>query len=124
MGARKPCSVAGCGRTSSARGWCNGHYLRWWRCGNVKPEVPLLRTKRPCSVPDCERTVHARDLCVTHHRRLLKHGDPRPDIPIRVATGDGSLSHGYWKVPVPPNLRHLTNGETPVAEHRLVVAQH
>jgi hypothetical protein len=41
-----------------------------------------------------------------------------------VATGDGSLSHGYWKVPVPPNLRHLTNGETPVAEHRLVVAQH
>lgn len=84
----------------------------------------MRRTKRPASVPECPRTINARDLCVTHYRRLLKYGDPRPEIPVRVATGQGCLSHGYWKVPVPQALRHLTNGETPVAEHRLVMAQH
>ncbi len=62
-------------------------------------------------------------LCGTHYKRALKHGDPRADVPIRIARGDGGLSHGYWKVPVPPRLRHLTNGEPTIAEHRLVMAQ-
>lgn len=31
------CSLAGCGRPSSARGWCMGHYKRWRRHGD-----PLL----------------------------------------------------------------------------------
>jgi hypothetical protein len=33
------------------------------------------------------------------------------------------VNHGYKIVPVPRELRHLTRGETPVAEHRLVMAQ-
>jgi hypothetical protein len=38
-------------------------------------------------------------------------GDP-PDAsrPIRVVTGVGWLSHGYWNVAVPLDLRHLTAG--------------
>ncbi len=47
------------------------------------------------------------------------------DKPIRRVTGNGSFNAGgYRNVPVPPELRHLTNGESSVAEHRLVMAQH
>jgi hypothetical protein len=45
-------------------------------------------------------------------------------VPIREVAGSGSLSHGYWKVPVPPTLRWLVNGETSALEHRLVMARH
>lgn len=30
-----PCSVDGCDRPSKARGWCNAHYLRWKRYGDL-----------------------------------------------------------------------------------------
>jgi len=33
------------------------------------------------------------------------------------------VSHGYWYVRVPPEERHLSNGDTEMAEHRLVLAQ-
>jgi hypothetical protein len=61
---------------------------------------------------------------VTHYRRNLKYGDPRPDVPVRVATGDGWISHGYYYLAVPPESRRLANGERQIAEHRLVMAQH
>jgi hypothetical protein len=41
---------------------------------------------------------------------------------VRKVTGIGYVNHGYRIVPVPVELRHLTNGETGVAEHRLVMA--
>lgn len=72
----------------------------------------------------CGRTPHARNLCLAHYQRLLTGADPREEDPIQTAGGNGSLSHGYRKVPVPFELRHLTNGETPVGEHRLVMAMH
>ena len=30
----KICSIPGCGKTAKARGWCNMHYLRWWKHGD------------------------------------------------------------------------------------------
>jgi hypothetical protein len=122
---RPECSVAGCERPVRARGWCHGHYQRWHRVGDVQPDRPLRdQRKPPCSVPGCERQAHARSLCQTHYRRQLKHGHPVADAPIRAVTGDGFVKHGYFQVPVPPELRHLTNGETNVFEHRLVMALH
>lgn len=44
------------------------------------------------------------------------------DKPIREVAGTGYLNHGYRIVPVPQEHRWLTNGETPYAEHRLVMA--
>ena len=35
------CSVPGCDREHSSRGWCNTHYKRWYRYGN-----PLAVKKR------------------------------------------------------------------------------
>src|SRR4051794_9840977 len=35
------CSVDGCDRVATERGWCHGHYLRW--VGDVQPDRPLGR---------------------------------------------------------------------------------
>lgn len=48
-----------------------------------------------------------------------------PGGPIRERTGDGSLSHGYWSVAVPPQRRHLMpQGRRTEFEHQLVMAVH
>ncbi|HVM19088.1 MAG TPA: HNH endonuclease signature motif containing protein [Egibacteraceae bacterium] len=70
------------------------------------------------------RPTHAKGYCRTHHDRAVVNGPIEGASPIRVATGGGWLSHGYWYVPVPADLRHLTGGDTQIAEHRLVMARH
>jgi hypothetical protein len=117
------CSVATCERAAKSRGWCHAHYQRWRSTGDVREDLPL-RAAGPCAVEDCDRQRYARDLCNTHYRRLLNTGDARPDEPIRIVTGKGTLSHGYWKVPVVKDERWLVRGETNALEHRLVMARH
>ena len=85
----------------------------------------MAATSRP-QVPGygCSRSANAQGVCGTHYKRLLKHGEIQPERAVRVTTGEGWLSHGYWNVPVPPEDRHLTNGDTKVGEHRLVMVKH
>jgi hypothetical protein len=45
-------------------------------------------------------------------------------LPIKDLPGTGYISHGYFVVPVPPELRQLVGGESSALEHRLVMAQH
>ena len=123
--APKECAADGCQRRAVTRGWCHGHYLRWSRTGDVKPDVPLARLARKiCTIDGCDRTSQSHGLCGTHLTRVRQHGTPRAEVPVKVVLGTGTLSHGYWKVPVPPELRHLVNGQTSALEHRLVMAQH
>ena len=118
------CAVDGCDRRATERGMCHGHYLRWGRTGDVKADVPLEPRRRPpCHINGCERPSKARGMCSTHYSRERVHGNSRPDIPVRRAEGNGWISHGYFYVAVPPELRYLTKGETNIAEHRLVMAQ-
>lgn len=119
-----PCAVEGCGLPVDAQGWCHGHHQRWLRRGDVMADEPLERRKQPeeCEVDDCPRQPHASGLCQPHYHRVRTKGGAEPHVPIRTSAGEGSISHGYRKVPVSPELRHLTNGETPIGEHRLVMA--
>lgn len=120
------CSVETCGRPVSTRGWCHGHYLRWRRHGGVQAEIPLGRRRQPetCTVEDRHRGTNSKGYCRAHVKRLEVHGDVRPDVPIRITTGDGWESHGYWNVPVPREKRHLSGGASKIGEHRLVMAEH
>lgn len=122
----RQCSVPRCDLPADGRGLCHGHYQRWRRTGDVQEDVPLERRRQPetCTVDGCDRPSYAKTYCATHYKRAVKHGDVQHDLPIRVVTGEGGFSHGYWKIPVPPDERHLTNGATTVAEHRLVMARH
>lgn len=118
------CAVSGCGRKAVTRGWCHGHYLRWSRTGDVKADVPLARPQRDtCSIEGCKRGSHSGGMCRSHARRKQLYGDPLAGRPLRMVTGNGSLSHGYWNVSVPAHLRHLVPpGRKKELEHRLVMA--
>jgi hypothetical protein len=76
-----------------------------------------------CSVEGCDRPAVKRQLCQTHASRLRKEGDVQADKPIRKPSGNRHIHHGYYVVCVPPEMRHLTNGETSCLEHRYVMAQ-
>jgi hypothetical protein len=119
----KTCNVDNCERQAVTRGWCHAHYQRWARVGDVMADRPLgRRVNGPCSAPKCPRDAIARQLCRTHYRRFLQHGDAMPGVPVRVVPGTGFVHNGYRIVPVPKEVRHLTGGETPYPEHRLVMA--
>ena len=63
-------------------------------------------------------------MCRSHYERQRKHGDPMAGTPFRTVTGDGSISHGYVWVSVPPERRHLVPpGRRADFEHRIVMAE-
>ena len=126
IGARasaRKCSIDGCAAIATERGWCHGHYLRWIRLGDTQDERPLSRRVNfQCTVDGCDRPADTRGLCRTHANRKRKHGNVHADTPIRELVGRNK-NHGYWRVTVPPELRHLTHGRTNDAEHRLEMAK-
>lgn len=122
----QPCSVPSCEAMAEAHSYCHGHYQRLLRVGRVE-KTPLRGYGRLCSIPGCGRPHKARGFCQPHYKRFLATGDPRPDEPIREQArqrGEGSIKYGYLWVPVPPELRHLTNGLMRTNEHRLNMALH
>jgi hypothetical protein len=121
--AARECMASGCERTATERGLCHGHYLRLIRNGAIDAHRPLVRQLVTCAVTACDRRAERRGLCRTHANRKRKFGDVQADKPIREIAGAGYVHHGYRVVPVAADLRHLTPGETSVAEHRLVMAQ-
>jgi hypothetical protein len=79
---------------------------------------------KQCSVDGCDRSIYAKQLCSPHYRRRLATGDAQPHQPLHAPTaGTGFVHHGYFQVPIPPELRHLTGGRANDLQHRLVVAQ-
>src|SRR5487761_67173 len=76
----RTCSVEGCDRPHSARGYCTKHYAHWGVHGD--PVVPCAAPERPCVIAGCGRPVKAksRGLCGMHdeRRRLFGSTDDRP----------------------------------------------
>ena len=76
-----PCEVETCDepRRSPYAKWCESHYYRVRRTGELRPEVPL-RVKqfgpRPCSAPDCTTVIPNGTYCHKHYARVYRHGDP------------------------------------------------
>lgn len=73
MSSEKICSVEGCNRPFSAKGYCNMHYLRMLRNGDTEPRTQLNHTGA-CSVEGCDRAHYAKGLCYVHYRRQRRNG--------------------------------------------------
>lgn len=62
--------------------------------------------------------------CRSHYRRVLRYGDALAGRPERTLGGNGSISHGYWLLPLTQEQRHLVPDDRRAEfEHRLVMAQ-
>lgn len=126
------CAVDGCDGATKGLGLCPRHWWRRWRHGNVDAGGLLkivtsdrmdVESEQRCCEPDCAAAVVARDRCGGCYKVALRRGQVGADPDVRVVTGEGHLSHGYWKVPVPEPDRHLVGGHAAVGEHRLVIAR-
>ncbi len=121
----RPCSVADCDERADGRGLAtatiSGGVGRGGAGGHAAvPSAPAGDLRGRGLRPGVIRQDVLRDPLPAG----AKSGDIQQKMPIRIATGDGGLSHGYWNVPVAVEERHLTNGATSVGEHRLVMARH
>lgn len=80
------CSVPDCDRKHFCGGFCNPHYQRLVRWGDVRSDVPIKRVRPSghiCSIEGCGRPHVANGWCEAHNLRWQKTGDVRPDVPIR-----------------------------------------
>lgn len=73
------CSIPNCNKPHLARGWCQAHYRRWQRHGDLMEDKPLETPPgeaQTCSIPNCGKPHYARGWCDPHYRRWRDHGDP------------------------------------------------
>ena len=73
------CSVDGCEKKGAGRGWCQMHYRRWRRHGDVHAVHVKQPGDRRCEIPDCERKHLGNGLCEMHYHRWRKRGI-RPSV--------------------------------------------
>jgi HNH endonuclease len=114
---RQPEQCTICGRPSAAKGLCRTHRDRQ---RIMEAASGATAASKLCAV--CGRPAYGHSgLCKGHRSRRYRYGDTLDAMPIREVRG-WHMSHGYRTVVVPPPLRHLTNGKTSEAEHRLIMA--
>lgn len=82
------CSVDGCNKPRRKFEWCDGHYQRWKKHGDVLADRPL-RASRPttgrCVVAGCIRDQVAKERCLMHYKRWRNHGsDSVPTLADRL----------------------------------------
>lgn len=83
------CSIEGCDRPIRSRGWCNSHYLRWYKTGDPEKTRPGRwdgYVRPGCGIDGCDKPAHARGLCTVHGPRMRRHGNPEAGRRF-VATG-------------------------------------
>jgi len=69
------CSIDGCGKPHCARGWCQGHYVRWKTHGNPLRGGAKIGVRRAtCSVGGCNRKHVAGGYCGAHYQRVKATG--------------------------------------------------
>lgn len=73
------CAVEGCERPKEKRGWCQMHYRRWQRGGDLgDADSTRPRQTGECSVVGCSRPQRSRQLCGNHYAVAVRHGGELP----------------------------------------------
>lgn len=79
----RACSIEECERRHYARGYCEAHYRRLQRTGELAPAKQIgQHSPKTCSVEACDRLATERGLCHGHYLRLLRHGDVQATRPL------------------------------------------
>jgi 5-methylcytosine-specific restriction endonuclease McrA len=81
--AKRTCSVGTCGRPVAGLGWCQGHWRRHRKTGDVQADKPFRKWQRQvgepdrCVFADCPKPgTGGRGWCHMHYKRWQTHGDP------------------------------------------------
>lgn len=88
------CTVKGCTRKLRARGYCDGHYLRWRRTGEPGPATfRVIDASRTCNVGECNRPYQSNGMCGAHYQQASQGKAPGA---IRNPRGSSALrdEHG------------------------------
>ena len=93
MNSISKCSVEGCKRPHSAKGYCSGHYQRWKK-GIAVDTSPLRGKPKACKL--CGDAHHARGYCRLHYKRLINEGSVGP---VSRKYGHGHITKaGYLRI--------------------------
>lgn len=71
---KRMCSVEGCDRPHSAKGYCLAHYTRVRRTGEPGAVDVWDKKPKPCSADGCDRLAVGLGLCGKHHLRWYRYG--------------------------------------------------
>lgn len=83
----RTCSIDECDRPFYGRGWCQFHWLRWYRHGDTSYERPRQLGRPPCIIDGCDAPNVGRGWCSKHWTRWSRHGSPTARMPGEVVDG-------------------------------------
>lgn len=76
----KLCTIEGCGKPYSCKGYCNKHYLRFRKYGDPLQtafRTPEEKASTICALEECDLPERTGGYCNRHYLRLNRYGDPR-----------------------------------------------
>lgn len=93
----KKCLVENCNNIHMAKGYCNTHYIRFKKYGDINGKAPL-RLQRKCSVIDCNSKYHSRGYCVKHYMKMIRKNNPPCILCNQPRVGKGYCQKHYQRL--------------------------
>lgn len=91
------CSFPECERPHKSKGYCQKHYFRLWKHGDVNIILPYggIKFRKQCTIEGCEKLNVSKGLCGMHTYRRNTRGDAGGPKPEREKLGDLYYSPTY-----------------------------